>query len=393
MWDVYRGRHLPLSSQVEATDSLGLDLLADSLLEARWRFASRQSYNRWFRCWEAFANRVDCEVFPAQEQDLQRFFVYLSLHYAAATVQISAHAIVAIHRLNCCDNPLSDKLKSLLKAIAAVGACGSRCKKFIVDGSFVVAMCSKFLEEYPVYDNSIFDPSLKPTVDEDRSIMWLRAVAIILLGLEVGARASELCRLTACCWIPRSDGSVYISIKLAKNSKNGEETGAVLVRGEGDFSKSFSAVAFFEEFYIPFMADQGWGVSEDCISGKFRTALCPACSPLFPVCNRAKDKDVHPINRSGITSAVKKWATKIGRDAANYSAISFRRGSISIAAAEKVSRDIRKKHMRWKSEEMQDVYTEVSSSNSKVFGAAIRKAVQKSRRAKGKSVRFSEFKT
>ena len=49
--------------------------------------------------------------------------------------------------------------------------------------------------------------------------------------------------------------------------------------------------------------------------------------------------------------------------------------------------------MRWKSEEMQDVYTEVSSSNSKVFGAAIRKAVQKSRRAKGKSVRFSEFKT
>ena len=332
-------------------------------------------------------------VFPAQEQDLQRFFVYLSLHYAASTVQISAHAIVAIHKLNCCDNPLSDKLKSLLKAIAAVGACGSRCKKFIVDGSFVVAMCSKFLEEYPVYDNSIFDPSLKPMVDEDRSIMWLRAVAIILLGLEVGARASELCRLTACCWIPRSDGSVYISIKLAKNSKNGEETGAVLVRGEGDFSKSFSAVAFFEEFYIPFMADQGWGVSEDCISGKFRTALCPACSPLFPVCNRAKDKDVHPINRSGITSAVKKWATKIGRDAANYSAISFRRGSISIAAAEKVSRDIRKKHMRWKSEEMQDVYTEVSSSNSKVFGAAIRKAVQKSRRAKGKSVSFSEFKT
>ena len=165
------------------------------------------------------------------------------------------------------------------------------------------------------------------------------------------------------------------------------------MRGEGDFSKSFSAVAFFEEFYIPFMADQGWGVSEDCISGKFRTALCPACSPLFPVCNRGKDKDVHTINRSGITSAVKKWATKIGRDAANYSAISFRRGSISIAAAEKVSRDIRKKHMRWKSEEMQDVYTEVSSSNSKVFGAAIRKAVQKSRRAKGKSVRFSEFKT
>ena len=180
---MYRGRHLPLSSQVEATDSLGLDLLADSLLEARWRFASRQSYNRWFRCWEVFAKRVDCVVFPAQEQDLQRFFVYLSLHYAASTVQISAHAIVAIHRLNCCDNPLSDKLKSLLKAIAAVGACGSRCKKFIVDGSFVVAMCSKFLEEYPAYDNSIFDPSLKPTVDEDRSIMWLRAVAIILLGL------------------------------------------------------------------------------------------------------------------------------------------------------------------------------------------------------------------
>jgi hypothetical protein len=326
---------------------------------------------------------------PAKEKWLRRFFVFLTLHYAAATVQISASAVTALHRLNGFDSPLTPALLGLLKAVQAVGVCGSRCKKFIVDSSFVVSMCTSFLQQFPVYDTQLFDPVCKPTCDSERSIMWLRAVAIILLGLEVGARASEICRLTLCCWCPRSDGSVYVAIKLAKNGKNGEEAGAVLVRGEGPFSECMSAIAFFEEFYIPFLQDQGLGLSKACISGKFRTSVCPHCSPMFPMFKRgASELQVGSVGRAQVTEAVKKWAVKIGREAANYSAVSFRRGSVSIAAAEKVSRHIRQKHVRWKSEDMQDVYTEVSSRDAKQFGEALRKAVSRSRRAKGKSLRF-----
>ena len=112
---------------------------------------------------------------------------------------------------------------------------------------------------------------------------------------------------------------------------------------------------------------------------------------MFPVF-RQEGGDVKAVGRSQVTEAVKKWAVRIGREAANYSAVSFRRGSVSIAAAEKVDRDIRRKHIRWKSEGTQDIYTEVSSSDSKVFGEALRKAVSKSKRAKGKKLRF-EFNT
>ena len=215
---------------------------------------------------------------------------------------------------------------------------------------------------------------------------------MILLGLEVGARASEVCRLTVCCWIPKSDGTVYIAIKLAKNGKNGKESGAVLVRGEGGFQHCMSAIAFFEEYWFPFLSSQNWGVSQNCTASQYRTAVCLECSPMFPVCVEVGRKP-NPVSRAQVTEAVKKWAERIGRDSSQYSAISFRRGSVSIAAAAKVDRNIRKKHARWKSEEMQDIYTEVSKPESQEFGKAIRRAVEKSRRAKGKKVRFTEFET
>jgi len=100
-----------------------------------------------------------------------------------------------------------------------------------------------------------------------------------------------------------------------------------------------------------------------------------------------------PINRGQVTASVKKWADRIGRDSKNYSAISFRRGSVSLAAAAKVDRNIRKKHGRWKTDDMQDVYTEVSTAEAKEYGKALRQAVLQSRRSRGKSVKFSEFQT
>jgi integrase len=280
-------------------------------------------------------------------------------------------------------------LLGILKAIEAVGVCGVRSKKFIVDAAFIVKMCSMFVEEYPVFDQTLFDPDKTPVVDSERSILWLRGVAIILLGLEVGARAGEVANMTVCCWQQREDGSVFVSVNLAKNGKNGEVAGAVLVPGQGVFAEDHSAVSFFEEYYFPFLASQGLGVSSRCVTTKFRTTICPHCSPMFPSWSRKKDKgSISNVSTSQVTTAVKKWAEKIGRDAKNYSAISFRRGSVSIAAAAKVDRNIRKKHCRWKGEFTQDIYTEISSSESKEYGTALREAVAKAKRAKGKKVSF-----
>jgi hypothetical protein len=93
-----------------------------------------------------------------------------------------------------------------------------------------------FVEEYPVFDRTLFYPHKTPVVDSERSILWLRGVAIILLELEVGARAGEVASMTVCYWNQREDGSVFVSINLAKNGKNGEVAGTVLVPGQGVFA-------------------------------------------------------------------------------------------------------------------------------------------------------------
>jgi hypothetical protein len=396
VWDRFRGRLLPEEDRVEVRDLAGLDELASSLMQAKWRFNTRQSYNRWFRVWMTFSEVWQCDALPAKECWLKRFFTFLTLDYAASTVQICACAVAAVHKLNGLRDPITAELKVLLKAIEAVGKCGTRSKKFIVDAAFIVSMCQDFLKEYPVFDCEVFNPWQTVTRSKDMSVMWLRGVALILLGLEIGARPSELVNMTACCWQDRKDGSVFVKVILAKNSKNGEVTGAVLVRGEGDFNSSYSAISFFEEFYFPFMAAQGLGVSSQCIADEFRTSICPECSPLFVSWSRNKLKrgEALPVSVSQITDSVKKWADRIGREAKNYSAVSFRRGSVSLAAAEKVCRNIRKKHCRWKSEGMQDVYTEVSSAEAMEFGMALRKAVSKSKRSRKKGrVMFSDFQT
>ena len=64
-----------------------------------------------------------------------------------------------------------------------------------------------------------------------------------------------------------------------------------------------------------------------------------------------------------------------------------------MAAAAKVDRNIRKRHCRWKGEATQDIYTEVSAPEEKVYGLALRKTILKSRAARGKNVKFFDFQT
>ena len=60
MWDEYRGKQMPEEAQVGVCDIEGLDALVASLSEAKWRFNTRATYNRWFKCWQSFAKVSDC---------------------------------------------------------------------------------------------------------------------------------------------------------------------------------------------------------------------------------------------------------------------------------------------------------------------------------------------
>ena len=64
-----------------------------------------------------------------------------------------------------------------------------------------------------------------------------------------------------------------------------------------------------------------------------------------------------------------------------------------LAAAAKVNRNIQKQHCRWKGETTQDIYTEVSAQEVKVYGLALQKMILKSKLAKGKNMKFFDFQT
>ena len=390
VWDVRRGRPLPSDVMPEMNDLEGLDELAGSLRQAKWRPASRALYNGYFRAWASFAIVNKCEMMPASKSWLMRWLVWMALHYAAATVGTAAAGVVAIHVLNGYPHPMKElELVHMLEGIKAVGICGKRAPKFIVDANFIVGMVQLFLDEYPYYRDKWFNPF----VARSRSVMWMRGVALVLVGLELGVRPSSLARLTACCWQSRVDGSVAVQIDLAKNGKNGELFNVILVRKSGRFADNYTAISFMEEFIFPFMKAQGEVTDgHDCVKKQYRTAHCDKCPHLF-ACWSSSTQNLPrrpAIRASEVSDMVKKWAGRLDRDPKNYSAVSLRRGSQSIAAAMNIDRKIRKKHGGWRSKgnRMPDVYTEVSKKKQKKVGKAIHNTVMRSKRNRHKKVKF-----
>ena len=362
-----------------------LDRLGEILRQSRWRPSSRTNYNAWFRTWLAFCKPNNCLPIPAKEKWLFRFLTYLTLHYSVSTIKIAVSAVIAIHRLNGFKSPIRDsmQLEDMIVAVEKIGIVGCRAPKHVVDASFVAAVVEQFVDRFPVFEAEVFNPHVKGD-----SVRWLRSTGLVILGIELGVRPSSLKELTMCCWQPRADGSVAVQVDLMKNGKNGQVFAPVLDRAAGHFQDNCSAISFFDEYLQPFIAVFGPNFDPRlCTKKKHRTAHCRSCPKLFQVFG--KDKGVNTaIAVQEVSSSVKFWAEKIGRDRDNYSAVSLRRGSTSIAAALRVSRRIRKKHVGWQSDKMPDVYTELSTSDELAVSKAVHRAVKSSKKNKHKKVMF-----
>ena len=275
------------------------------------------------------------------------------------------------------------QLEDMIVAVEKCGIVGCRAPKMVVDASFVTAVVEQFVDRFPVFEAEVFNPHVKGD-----SVRWLRSTGLVILGIELGVRPSSLKELTMCCWQPRADGSVAVQVDLMKNGKNGQVFAPVLDRAAGHFQDNCSAISFFDEYLQPFIAVFGPNFDPRlCTKKKHRTAHCRSCPKLFQVFG--KDKQVNTaIAVQEVSSSVKFWAEKIGRDRDHYSAVSLRRGSTSIAAALRVSRRIRKKHVGWQSDKMPDVYTELSTSDELAVSKAVHRAVKSSKKNKHKKVMF-----
>ena len=293
------------------------------------------------------------------------------------------------------------RLKKALERVARVGA---RMPKLVVDETFIVDMCEAFLEDFHDVDVKALDPFGKG--DE---IKYLRAVGIVLLGWEGGLRCVEARQLTACCWRRRADSDFDLHVKLAKNNRTMKYSVNTVVNDVRPFKFSYSCTAFMREFWLPFYRQCGLGVSESCSHLSFPHSFCRSCSMLFPSFGKGRTSSTtdrasgkmrgaiskrkfgrKPLSGSAIGDAVKLWAVRIGRDKRNYSAISFRRGSVSVARADsQVDRELAQQHLRHSSAQSQDFYVERCRSDRRAVGLAHRRAVEAaSKEVCGRRVRF-----
>lgn len=391
VWDVVRGKGLPQGCIPSARDLGRLDHLAEQLIQSKWALSTRISYNAWFGSWQEFASLHRFTPLPAQERWLLRYFTLLACYYSAATVEIAAASIVAVHRINNLTNPVQafPAVQTLVQSIKKNGLVSSRSKKFVVDAAFVVKMCTMFVAWFPAFDYDLFHPSAPGKTSIERSIVWMRGVAIILLGLAAGLRAGEVTRLTRCCWEHAAHNSVFIHVKLAKNGKNGVRSGAYLAPDTGSFADNFNCIDFFDEYWFPFLDACGLKQSGSCEHLEFPTSHCSTCPPLFPTwpsCRLPTSESVRAVATQEVTSVVKQWAVKVGKNPKNFSAISFRRGSVSLAAAEKVARNIRQQQCRWRSQGMQDHYTVPTVEEQLEYGQALSKQIRRSKECSTKRV-------
>ena len=60
-----------------------------------------------------------------------------------------------------------------------------------------------------------------------------------------------------------------------------------------------------------------------------------------------------------------------------------------MAAAEKVDREVRQHHLRWRSHKMQDIYTERSGADRRAVGVALRQRILRFAQNKKKKVDFN----
>ena len=81
------------------------------------------------------------------------------------------------------------------------------------------------------------------------------------------------------------------------------------------------------------------------------------------------------MSRAHVSESVKFWAESLGFDPKLYAGISFRRGSVSVAATQKIAVELRMKQFWWLSEETPHVYTDLGDVEKDKVGAALHKAV------------------
>ena len=248
-FDLFRGQWLaPDAARLSVAAELTAQCFGPDLCQSAWAPSTRKTYAAWCALFAAFSERHGVEPLPLHPSVTVRWLDHLSDYLSGSSVNLALCALLAWSKLNNLVDPLvsSPVIKLAWQGIRRTRMSRARPQKAPLSETIILAIFQLYWKRF-----EFVDPI--DCLVETRTVGWL------LLGFEIAPRVAELCNLTVCCYIPLLDGSAIILILEAKNNRDlAACLSKVFIAPAMHHLRQFpSAAAFLRLVYIPLIVRLG----------------------------------------------------------------------------------------------------------------------------------------
>ena len=340
-FDLFRGQWLaPDAARLSVAAELTAQCFGPDLCQSAWAPSTRKTYAAWCALFAAFSERHGVEPLPLHPSVTVRWLDHLSDYLSGSSVNLALCALLAWSKLNNLVDPLvsSPVIKLAWQGIRRTRMSRARPQKAPLSETIILAIYQLYWKRF-----EFVDPI--DCLVETRTVGWL------LLGFEIAPRVAELCNLTVCCYIPLLDGSAIILILEAKNNRDlAACLSKVFIAPAMHHLRQFpSAAAFLRLVYIPLIVRLGVRRHPACttnVDSVHRCQVCPKLFPTFP----SDGRPTGTMSKSNITEEIRQWLSALGvpgDQLQQYSGISLRRATATMAAMMKVAPETTSRHFRY----------------------------------------------
>jgi hypothetical protein len=336
------------------------------LVQASFAQSTRVTYHRYCILFARFCAMFDKPPLPVDADTAVKWLHTLNLTYAGKTVNVAISAIISWSALNNLANPVAVNpiLRLAWRAVRKHRFVRVKLQKFPIDAKLLVNVWRYFLAEFVGTNNFVA----------------LRAMGMMLTGVEAGTRVKELRLATVCNWHDVDSETSALQLLGTKANFLSALSFSRVALAVASYPLTYgpSAARYMREVYMP--ALRGFRVARHprCRNTIDSTAACGFCPRLFPTLN-AQRNSFGTVTAQHFTDQVRffmRVAGIPGEQIRMYSGVSCRRTTATLAALEKADKQAIAYHLRHQSG-VTDVYTDLREQDRREVSIAIQRAVVK----------------
>jgi hypothetical protein len=336
------------------------------LVQAGFAQSTRVTYHRYCILFARFCAMFDAPPLPVDAELAVKWMHTLNLTYAGKTVNVAISAIIGWSTINNLDNPvvLNPMLRLAWRAVRKHRFVRVKLQKFPIDAGLLVAVWRYFRTEFIGTDDFVS----------------LRAMGMMLTGVEAGPRVKELRFATVCNWHDIDSETSALQLLGTKANFLSALSFSRVVLAVASYPLTYgpSAARYMREVYLPVLRTFGVAKHPQCRNTRNSTAACGFCPRLFPTLN-AQRCTFGTVTAQHFTDQVRFFMRVAGipeDQIRMYSGVSCRRTTATLAALEKADKQAIAYHLRHQSG-VTDVYTDLHEHDRREISLAIQRAVVK----------------